>query len=40
VNFPLLAVKLAIGEDLELAKMKVKWGSKFVRHWEDNIISD
>ncbi len=38
VNFPLLAVKMAIGEDLELANLKVKWGSKFVRHWEDNII--
>lgn len=40
VNFPLLAVKMALKEDLNLLDIQIKWGSKFVRYWEDEIISN
>ena len=40
VNFPLLAVKMALGEDLALSGLKIAWGKKFVRYWEDAVITD
>ena len=40
VNIPLLAVKLSIGENLNLKDVKIEWGKKFVRYWEDAVISD
>ena len=39
VNFPLLSVKMVLGEDLELGDLKVQWGTKFVRYWEDAVIT-
>lgn len=40
VNFPLLSVKMVLGEDLKLGDLKVQWGKKFVRYWEDAVITD
>ncbi len=40
VNFPLLSVKMVLGEDLKLEDLKVQWGTKFVRYWEDAVITD
>jgi hypothetical protein len=40
VNIPLMAVKMAIGEELHLQDIKIAWGKKFVRYWEDAVITD
>jgi len=36
-NLPYLAIKLALGEDLDLPK--IKWGTLFIRYW-DHIVLD
>ncbi len=40
VNIPLMAVKQEMGEELMLKALKIDWGKKFVRYWEDAVITD
>jgi carbamoyl-phosphate synthase large subunit len=35
INFPLLAVKRALGLPISEAELKVQWGTKMVRYWEE-----
>lgn len=39
VNFPLMAIKQELGEELDLKSLKIDWGKKFVRYWEDAVIT-
>jgi hypothetical protein len=31
---------MVLGEDLKLEDLKIQWGTKFVRYWEDAVITD
>ncbi|MBP6478997.1 MAG: ATP-grasp domain-containing protein, partial [Chitinophagaceae bacterium] len=35
INFPVLAVKQEIGLWISADELKVKWGTKFSRHWSE-----
>ena len=35
VNLPVLAIKQELGIPVEPSEMNVKWGTKFIRYWED-----